>query len=969
MLSFRKSMGILSNKNIVAITVSILIIVSYYLFISYESKVNWIQKYDYSIKLNNVGKNNAPAVFRNDGIGKFYIHPGAKQPTIGTFTVLDSMRLKFMFSLQKGAKAGNIKFTINKNGEFYETVIVKSGKDVNQSIEVFISQNDTIDVLADNHGSLAYDWGSLSIQKITFVDSVKNNILPLLWVMLFLFLFQRGFGYSVIISYALFLFSMYAEILNFGAYTFSILVSYMVVYFLLTFVFVLLYQWFNRCRITFLFATGMTSIVLLIPVAFVGYIHIFETVVNEDILFAIFQTHQGESFEFISTFIELKYLVYLFLVIIIMGVLHYLQNKKEIVKIDNLLGVFIILSLFTLSIVQIEEMRIPKMITESYEKYIEEIHFFTEEKKRRKTSNISFKASKENKKETYVVVIGESLNKNHMGLYGYVRNTTPNLSKMNVNNNLMIFNNIYSNHTVTTHTLSFALTEANQYNKLKYYNSISIIELLNKANFETHWVTAQKTHGAFQNLISVIASEADHFITSDVHDAQKGLDGSLIKKVKKILNESSEKNRVIFVHLQGSHYSYTSRYPTDTYCVYKDTLNPGIFGKKACTNKTINEYDNSVVYNDYVVSSILKELQEKEGIRGFIYMPDHAEDVIGGKAHNPTLYTDAMTQIPMISWFSKAYMNRYIDTYNVFKSNVNTLFSNDMFYDTLIGVMNVKTEKYNARFDLSSSAYKLEHKDALVLHGAKRYTHKDNYIYWQQYNTQYLIDNNISSKIIPNEVNSIGMLNDVLKSGYSSCTIDISYDNKNKKFIMGTVSKIGGVSFEDYIKNMYTDKTNLLWINIDNISTENYRSIIEVLKTLDSKFNIKNNYTFILKNQSNLIKAFRKEGWNISYNIDSASIFKYMTENNIEVAEKIAMRLVAKVRDLQVSKISFSRKIYPFIKEYIEDKLPQNISYHIYDTNLILKYNHFIEKLNQSNLLVDERVKAISIEYKSEFRL
>ena len=50
---------------------------------------------------------------------------------------------------------------------------------------------------------------------------------------------------------------------------------------------------------------------------------------------------------------------------------------------------------------------------------------FRAELEKRKLEGLSFSATKEAGKELYVVVIGESLNENHMSLYGYHRNTTP----------------------------------------------------------------------------------------------------------------------------------------------------------------------------------------------------------------------------------------------------------------------------------------------------------------------------------------------------------------------------------------------------------------------------------------------------------------------------------------------------------------------------------------------------------------
>lgn len=47
-----------------------------------------------------------------------------------------------------------------------------------------------------------------------------------------------------------------------------------------------------------------------------------------------------------------------------------------------------------------------------------------------------------------------------MQLYGYTRETTPNLQKLYDNGEILKLDNVFSNHVLTMSTLSLALTEA-----------------------------------------------------------------------------------------------------------------------------------------------------------------------------------------------------------------------------------------------------------------------------------------------------------------------------------------------------------------------------------------------------------------------------------------------------------------------------------------------------------------------------
>ncbi len=518
-------------------------------------------------------------------------------------------------------------------------------------------------------------------------------------------------------TYILFLSIIIAERLNFAPLEMENTLLYSFLLFALSTIMATIYQIFNRInkmKIAITINILISFLLLLSPLLLALYALNFDSKITKDSLYAIFQSNPNESYEYLKDFVKTEYIVIFFAMIFISFTLIYLQAKqlkenKHVVYLLLLPTIFYLSSLYTLS-----SLLLPSFIIEKFEAYQHEIEMFREIQEKRATGEISFTAIKKAQGETYIVVIGESLNKNHMGVYGYKRKTTPSLSKIYNEGKILRFDNIYANHTHTMQVLSLALTEANQYNKKDYYNSLSIIDILNQSDIETYWLSNQNMLGGWDNLVSVIAHSATH-ITSINNSigytitAQK-YDGELIPKVQKILSKKSKKNRIIFVHLIGNHTTYSTRYPKNY--------------KHYPKNHHIDEYDNSILYNDHVVSSILKELQKQKGVLGFIYMPDHADDIDKNLGHGSAHFTFEMTEIPMLMYFSKEYQERYKNRYQTLSKNKNKLYSNDLFYDTLIGIFNIETKRYNKQYDLSSKAYQLNEKDALVLHGKRPYEKK-----------------------------------------------------------------------------------------------------------------------------------------------------------------------------------------------------------------------------------------------------
>ena len=72
-----------------------------------------------------------------------------------------------------------------------------------------------------------------------------------------------------------------------------------------------------------------------------------------------------------------------------------------------------------------------------------------------------------------------------MSLFSFKdKETNPYLSKRE----LIKFSNSYSNHVWTVKALSFALTEANQYNDIDYYNANTLIDVAKESGLKNSLV-------------------------------------------------------------------------------------------------------------------------------------------------------------------------------------------------------------------------------------------------------------------------------------------------------------------------------------------------------------------------------------------------------------------------------------------------------------------------------------------------
>lgn len=111
----------------------------------------------------------------------------------------------------------------------------------------------------------------------------------------------------------------------------------------------------------------------------------------------------------------------------------------------------------------------------------------------------------QNRAETYIVVIGESAAREHLGCYGYNRNTTPFSSGIL---KPYIFTNVTSPHASTMLSLRDTLTFARKDNVSEGLRHGSLINIFNQAGFKTFWISNQFSRGYHDNMTSVLAHDA-----------------------------------------------------------------------------------------------------------------------------------------------------------------------------------------------------------------------------------------------------------------------------------------------------------------------------------------------------------------------------------------------------------------------------------------------------------------------------
>ena len=270
----------------------------------------------------------------------------------------------------------------------------------------------------------------------------------------------------------------------------------------------------------------------------------------------------------------------------------------------------------------------------------------------------NFKDSSGDAPRTLVLVIGESTQRGRMSLYGYPRETTPELDALHKTDpSLTVFNNVVTSRPYTIEILQQALTFANEKNPDLYLTKPSLMNMMKQAGYKTFWITNQQTMTARNTMLTVFSKQTDKqfYMNQQRTQSAREYDTNVLAPFKEVMADPAPK-KFIIVHLLGTHIKYKFRYPEDQgyFDGKTDGLPPGLSPEE---QESYNDYDNANRYNDRVVASLIKDYKAADPNGFLLYFSDHGEEVYDTPPHktqgrnelNPTRH---MYTVPFLLWTS-----------------------------------------------------------------------------------------------------------------------------------------------------------------------------------------------------------------------------------------------------------------------------------------------------------------------------
>ena len=454
-------------------------------------------------------------------------------------------------------------------------------------------------------------------------------------------------------------------------------------------------------------------ITLFLPLLLLCYLIATNSLISSDIIIALAQTNGAEGAEFFVSNVNYKWLLaLLFLIAVIYINCKAYENltcdPKAKVTTSFSIAIILIGSIF-LAIPRIDYL--PFAVVKVTSRQLDNFALYKQQKgvRLQKLSTLtSLKLNPDVDKDgnLFVLVIGESQSASHIQAYGYQKATTPKLVERLKEPNHLLFNNVFSSWPQTVQALSYALTNANQYNQVEVSDAYSLIEIARAVGFDTYWLSNQRKYGMYETPITVISSTANHEIWTNGSAKMEGVffDEELVNRLPKV---DPNKNTLIIIHLMGSHQKYEKRVPKE-------------FRQFTGADEVVASYYKSILYTDYVVDEIYNKAKKNPAFKALVYFSDHGEEphVVGG--HDPVNVTYQMLKVPLFVYLSDSYRKNHLNLFESLKSNEHKYFSNDLIFDLMVSLMRIEgVPNFEESLNLSSKKYRLDKASTLTMYGKK----------------------------------------------------------------------------------------------------------------------------------------------------------------------------------------------------------------------------------------------------------
>lgn len=256
-------------------------------------------------------------------------------------------------------------------------------------------------------------------------------------------------------------------------------------------------------------------------------------------------------------------------------------------------------------------------------------------------------------KKLIILVVGETARADRFSLNGYLKETNPELKKLNV----VSFKNVSSCGTATKISLPcmFSNLGRSNYDENQALQQENVLDVLSEYGVQVLW---RDNNSDSKGVATRISYENFKSPTLNPVCDTECRDIGMLNGLDQYIQLHEGRDILIVLHQMGNHGpEYYRRYP-ENFRRFQPMCMTGELGD--CTQQEVdNAYDNAILYTDYFLANVIKFLKQHDEkyATAMLYVADHGESLgergIYLHAAPYVIAPKEQTHIPVITWMGK----------------------------------------------------------------------------------------------------------------------------------------------------------------------------------------------------------------------------------------------------------------------------------------------------------------------------
>lgn len=306
------------------------------------------------------------------------------------------------------------------------------------------------------------------------------------------------------------------------------------------------------------------------------------------------------------------------------------------------------------------------------------------------------------KPELLVLVLGETARSQNYQANGYPRET----NMYTQDQGLISFQSVGSCGTATAVSVPCMFSRMSQggFDDRQVRYQDSVIDVMSHAGVSIRWL---ENDGGCKGVCNRVETWTYSSDTDSPWCGNEFCDDLiLLDEFDKAVSDVQGGDAVIVLHVNGSHGpTYFERYGEQFRHFMPDCQRSDI---QNCTDEEIvNSYDNTILHTDYLISELINKAQALEPAwnTSLVYISDHGESLgengiyLHGMPYS--LAPEEQHSVPWMFWLSQGMQQAdALDLACISELAQAGGYTHDNLFDTLLGLMDIKTQFYNEKLDV-----------------------------------------------------------------------------------------------------------------------------------------------------------------------------------------------------------------------------------------------------------------------------